>query len=131
MTLIEKREKVRLRNIAWRQNNPEGYLAAAAKWRRNNKPKQQDYKLKVKYGISLEIYTSMWNTQNGKCAICGNPETAKHNTTKKIQLLAVDHCHKTGKVRELLCQDCNRGIAKFHEDPKRLQAAIKYLDKHR
>lgn len=131
MTIEEKREKTRLRNIAWRKNDPQKYLRAAAKYRKNNRPKLKEYRLKTRYGISSLEYASMLERQNGKCAICGHPEKAKHNHTKTIQRLAVDHCHKTGKVRELLCQDCNRGIAKFQEDPKRLQSAIEYLDKHR
>jgi len=65
--------------------------------------------------------------QNGKCAICGNHEIAIHNVTKNKQNLAVDHCHKNGKIRGLLCQDCNRGIGLFHEDISRLEKAIKYL----
>jgi len=83
----------------------------------------------LRYDITPECYEVMKITQNNLCAICGNPETARHNHSKRIQKLAVDHCHKSGKVRGLLCQDCNRGIAKFHEDISRLENAIKYLEK--
>jgi hypothetical protein len=130
MTIEEKREKNRIKNNLWRKKNHKRYLACAAKFRRNNRPKIADYKLKVRYGISLEDYNGLFKKQNGKCAICKNEETALHSTTRQKQKLAVDHCHKTGKVRELLCQDCNRGIAKFREDPIRLQNAIEYLKWH-
>ena len=123
----EAREKNRLRNIEWRKNNPQGYLQAAAKYRAENPEKLRNYKWKKRYGITPEQYTEMFRGQNNRCAICGNVEQAKHNTSKKVQKLAVDHCHSTGRVRGLLCQDCNRGLGNFHENIQRLTNAIKYL----
>ncbi len=130
MTLVEKREKNRLKNILWRKSNREKCCRATAHWRIKNPEYDGNLKLKTRYGITPEQYVGMVKIQNNRCAICGNPETAKNPTSNKIQKLAVDHCHKTGKVRQLLCQDCNRGIAKFQEDPKRLQSAIEYLKRH-
>lgn len=130
MNIDEKREKNRLKNLEWRRKNPKKYLKNASKYRKNNRNKIREYKLKLKYGLSLEEYEIMFTKQNGKCAICGEVETAKHSHTKKIINLAVDHCHTTGKVRELLCQDCNRGLGKFKDDPVRLKAAIEYIKKH-
>jgi nitrate/TMAO reductase-like tetraheme cytochrome c subunit len=127
MTIEERREKVRLRNIKWRKNNPQGYLQAAAKYRGKNPDKLRNYRWKSRYNITPERYDEMVKIQNNRCAICGNEESAKHNTTKKVQKLAVDHCHSTGKVRGLLCLDCNRGLGKFHDDIQRLENAIKYL----
>jgi len=49
----------------------------------------------------------------------------------KATTLAVDHNHDTGKVRELLCNTCNNGLGCFKDDPKLLQSAIKYLNKHK
>lgn len=127
MTVEEKREKTRLRNIAWRKNNPSGYLNSAAKYRKNNPHKLKEYKLKVRYGISQSKYNEMLQIQNNKCAICEHDEVATHNFSKRKQNLAVDHCHKSKKVRGLLCQDCNRGLGLFHEDISRLKKAIDYL----
>ena len=115
MTIEEKRKKTRLRNIAWRKNDPKKYLRAAAKYRHNHSDKLVEYRLKTRYNITPEQYAEMSINQGNRCAICGNEETAQHNHTKKIQKLAVDHCHITGKVRGLLCQDCNRGLGKFHD----------------
>lgn len=131
MTIEEKRENVRLRNILWRKNNPEGYLQAAEKYRNNHRDKIHDYKLKTRYNITLDQYNEMLQKQNGKCDICGCKESALHNTTKKVQRLAVDHCHITGKVRGILCQDCNRGIAKFKEDVSLFDKAKEYILKHK
>jgi len=62
------------------------------------------------------------------CAICEKPETAKRNG--KVLPLSVDHDHKTGKPRALLCAGCNRGIGLFADDPDRLEAAARYLRQH-
>ncbi len=129
-TKEEIREATRIRNIEWRKKNREVCCNATAAWRAKNPTYESNRKLKERYGITSERYEEMWKSQNGRCAICGNEETAINYGTKKVQALAVDHCHKTEKVRELLCQDCNRGIAKFNEDPVRLQRAIDYIIKH-
>lgn len=129
-TKEEIREATRIRNIEWRKKNRDVCCKATATWRAKNPTYESTLKLKLRYGITPERYEEMWSAQNGKCAICGNEETAINYNTKKVQKLAVDHCHKTGKVRELLCQDCNRGIAKFKEDPTILQKAIEYIIKH-
>lgn len=74
------------------------------------------------YGISLQVYNEMVIKQNNVCAICNNFERVK-------KVLSVDHCHKTGKVRGLLCSDCNNGLGQFKDDCTILNNAIKYLMK--
>ncbi len=83
--------------------------------------------MKRKYGITQEEYDAMFAAQGGLCAICGKPETA----IRTAPLLAIDHCHATGKVRSLLCVCCNAGIGLFGDSAERLQAAISYLLRHR
>lgn len=129
MTLTERREKTRIRNIEWRKNNREKCCKSTANWRAKNPNYERNRKLNERYGITHERYQEMFHLQNGCCAICKQPESARHNRSNRIQTLAVDHCHKTGKVRGLLCQDCNRGIARFYDDPARIEKAIKYLQK--
>jgi len=126
----EARERNRLKNAAWRARDRAKYNQYQSDWKSNNLDKVRQYKWKARYGITPTQYTEMLHIQNHCCAICGHEETALHNHSKKVQKLAVDHCHITGKVRGLLCQDCNRGIAKFHDDPCRLQTAMTYLLKH-
>jgi hypothetical protein len=89
------------------------------------KEAQRKSKLKSKYGLSLEEYDNKLVKQNHKCAICGLDET---ENKKK---LAVDHDHLTGKVRDLLCINCNTGLGMFKENIDNLATAIKYLNKHR
>ena len=130
MTIEEKREQNRVKNLEWRKNNREKCCRATAQWRIKNPYYERNRKLNERYGIDPESYNEMFRCQKNRCAICGNEEKAKHNRSRKVQKLAVDHCHTTGKVRGLLCQDCNRGIGKFHDDIARLENAIKYLRAH-
>lgn len=81
--------------------------------------------LKVNYGITLKDYNKMWELQEGCCAIC-----RKHQS-EFTQRLHVDHCHSTGKIRSLLCFNCNTGIGQLKEDIEILKEAIKYLEKYK
>ena len=69
--------------------------------------------------IDMETYNKMFEACQGKCEICGRLPT---NHT-----LNVDHCHKTGKIRGLLCCSCNQGLGYFFDSPENLVAAAKYL----
>lgn len=129
MTIEEKREKNRLKNLAWRKLHRKKCCNSTAAWRVKHPNYERDRKWNERYGITPDHYNQMVLIQNNCCAICGKPETAVHNKTKKVQKLAVDHNHETGEVRGLLCQDCNRGLGKFHENITSLENAIKYLRK--
>ena len=73
---------------------------------------------KDKYGLTVEEYEIMLLNQNDSCAICG----------WFAETLAVDHDHETGKVRGLLCNNCNNGLGRFKDDTKSLKNAILYLE---
>lgn len=75
--------------------------------------------LKYNFGIDLDAYNELYKKQNKVCAICKTHETKNR--------LHVDHCHKTGKVRGLLCGRCNTALGSFQDNLKWLQAAIDYL----
>jgi len=77
------------------------------------------------YGITVEDYQRMMADQGSRCAICRNPESGKRG--ERGFPLSVDHCHKTGKVRGLLCSKCNLGIGNFNDDIAILEASVKYL----
>jgi len=79
------------------------------------------------YGISVEEYESMLSAQNGLCKICFRPEMSKDSRSGKVKAIAIDHCHDTGKVRGLLCSNCNRAIGLMNHDEKILTRAIEYL----
>lgn len=75
-----------------------------------------------KYGIRQEGYEKLLLEQDGKCAICGKTaESCLHG------VLHVDHCHKSGKIRGLLCRGCNHILGTVGDDPAVLSRAIHYL----
>lgn len=78
-------------------------------------------RLMVEYGITPEIYDEMFISQGGSCKICG-----EHQLTQKKRL-NVDHCHKTGKVRGLLCHKCNKALGLFKDSSEMLDIASQYL----
>lgn len=75
--------------------------------------------LKQMYNISIDEYQEMYENQKGKCAICKNP----------FEVLHVDHCHNSNKIRGLLCHNCNIGIGNLQDSIQILQSAIEYLKK--
>ncbi len=81
--------------------------------------------LKKKFGITLDEYEALHIRQNGLCGICGLPETARFRG--KVKNLAVDHCHKTSKVRGLLCQSCNTALGGTKDSIEILKKMIRYL----
>ena len=72
------------------------------------------------YGLSSQQYIDLYNKQNGKCAICKNKPTTKRG-------LHIDHCHKTGDIRGLLCHGCNIAIGNLKHDVNLMKSAIKYI----
>jgi hypothetical protein len=74
-----------------------------------------------KTGATPALYAELFLKQGGKCLICQGPQQANRN-------LCVDHCHKTGKIRGLLCTKCNSAIGKLGDDPAMLLRALHYLD---
>ena len=79
----------------------------------------RDYQLKKNFNLTPEQYESMFDKQDRKCAIC--------KREKSKSRMAVDHCHKTGKIRGILCLYCNRGLGLFQDDIELLKISIKYL----
>ena len=85
-----------------------------------NSLKMRQHHLKTKYNLSPDQYEEMSKAQNHLCAICGR-------TRQKTKRFAVDHCHKTGALRGLLCASCNSGIGKLGDSIEMLEKAIHYL----
>lgn len=104
--------------------------AYSKKWRLENRERKRTVTrngdLSRQYGLSIDAYISMKNGQQGCCKICLKPETQlrKDGTQKD---LSVDHCHKSGKVRGLLCNMCNRALGYFKENSDNLIRAASYL----
>lgn len=77
--------------------------------------------LREKYGLTEESYEVLLVSQGSKCKICGAPANLF------VKPLYIDHCHTTGKVRGLLCSQCNTGLGMFKDNIETLQLAIEYL----
>jgi hypothetical protein len=104
----------------YRKTNPDIYRKASLKhWHNLNLKKKQERWIK-RYGITLEQYEKMYAKQNGVCKICKNPCVTRN-------LLSVDHCHTTGKVRGLLCVKCNTALGMLNDNIALLSNAILYL----
>lgn len=89
-------------------------------YRKQRQASKRNYKLKRKYGINQAQYDEMFERQSGVCAICGKPQISG----KK---LAIDHNHKTGQVRGLLCRKCNLSIGHLNDDAGLFYKAAQYL----
>ena len=93
-------------------------------YRKKNKKDEKEcnrlYQKKTKYGLNAEEYYNMFKEQNNKCAICGI-EFSDNNKA------FVDHCHKTNRVRGLLCTRCNTLLGMAKDNIEILQKAITYL----
>ena len=85
-----------------------------------------DRYLERNYGIDLDTYHIMLSEQDDKCAICGD-EGFVMKKTGKVKLV-IDHCHETGKVRGLLCHNCNRALGLLKDSRESIYNALEYLD---
>lgn len=108
----------------WQENNRERDRANKARWRATHKTHRRDVNLRYNHGITLEEYNVLLKKQGGRCAICRRPPNKKGTLTS---VLAVDHNHKTGALRGLLCNICNRYIGYIKESKRTLDRAKKYL----
>lgn len=111
--------------LAHQRANAEEHNAKQRKWRKENPEAFRSIKLKYRYGITLDDYKQMLSGQDGRCAICGSRETKSQH-----KYLYVDHCHKTGKVRGLLCYHCNSTLGYMRDNPETLRSAIAYLEQN-
>ena len=130
LTRCSERRKIKAAEIRayqkryYRENHAR-LRAKNRKWHAEHKDRTRDrtWELRKLYNLTHAQYESILDSQGGTCAICLNPEPVKG------RCLAVDHCHKTGRVRGLLCGRCNTGIGNFREDPELLKTAIAYIIK--
>jgi hypothetical protein len=103
------------RRAELRQSDPEGF------YRQN-----RDWQLRIKYKITLEQYIELFKKQDNRCAICGVDD----RKSPYLYDMPVDHNHKTGEVRAILCHRCNHMIGKAGDDPGLLRRGAIYLERH-
>ena len=105
------------------KSNKEEINVKTLSYQRKNPEKRRGYKLKLQYKTTLKEYQRLFELQGGKCAICGQDNSG----CKTKKSLCIDHDHKTGKIRGLLCDNCNKGLGCFKDSLESLDLASKYL----
>lgn len=96
----------------------------------NNPAIERHRSIQRRYGMTPEEWEALVKKHKGCCAICGGKETSWESKTGSRKNLAVDHCHKTGKIRGLLCWRCNSTLGKIEDSIPLLEKMILYLRKH-
>jgi hypothetical protein len=91
----------------------------------NRVEKRRDAHLYNQYGITASQFEAMAREQGDVCAICGNPPQGRG----KGDTLVLDHCHKRGIVRGILCGKCNTAIGLLDDDAEQVALAAAYLRK--
>ncbi len=116
-------DRERAKRKAWYEANKLRVCEQLKEEYKANPEKYKWQRLKQKYGVTQEQYEGLRKMQRNKCGICRTSfdETEPH----------LDHCHDTGKVRGLLCANCNTGIGLFKHNAKRMEKAIAYVVKYK
>lgn len=112
----------KLINRQWHRANRARVNEVKSEWSKKNPDKVKNTSLKKSYKIDLIEYNNMLTKQNNKCAICSEESAVK--------CLAVDHDHKTGKIRGLLCNRCNTGLGMFRDNIDLIILSGMYLSEH-
>ena len=89
--------------------------------------KRRDSFLKKNYGIDTDQYNDMLKEQNYRCMVCNEVETGRARGGG-FKCLSVDHCHTSGKIRGLLCSNCNSALGLLNEDRDRIHKLLEYID---
>jgi len=120
---LRNQERIQKRQLEHSRANPEMYR----EWKERYKaahPERRAATVRLnKYGITAEQYNALVEKQHGACAICSLPCSSGRR-------LSVDHDHRSGKIRGLLCVNCNQSIGKFKDNPALLDRAAAYLEKN-
>lgn len=91
---------------------------------------EKNYQLQYKFGITLDQYRGMLEAQNYTCAVCGKLNGTDMHRPGVTKELSVDHNHRTGQLRGLLCNDCNRAIGQLQDSPELCRKAAEYLESY-
>lgn len=94
-------------------------------WKEQQSSKRlKDLYYKRTYGMSLDEFSMLLETQQNKCKLCYRDVTIEGLGPDRA---VVDHCHKDGHVRGILCNECNRALGYFHDNIQALENAVDYL----
>jgi hypothetical protein len=113
----------------YKKNKVRNYKRTYA-WRDDNWDEVRSKALQKKYGIDLREYNRILDAQGGVCAICFQEETIVDYRSNRKRSLSVDHCHKTGAIRGLLCFKCNRILGRIGDSLEGILPWVIYLEKN-
>lgn len=119
-----------MKSAEWKKANRDRVNAQERQNRHKDIELTRDKEASRRKGLNLEQYYAMREIHDNKCAICRREERRKNRAGETSPRLCIDHNHDTGKIRGLLCHDCNTAIGKFQDKIELLQSAIDYLKKH-
>jgi hypothetical protein len=102
-------------------------LQTSRQWKKENRERYKNYQLLKAYNITREQYNHLLKLQNNQCAVC--EITQEQHTALFGKELAVDHDHKTGKVRGILCDKHNQALGFIGNDSEVLIRLFEYLKK--
>ena len=117
----------------WNRKNKDRIKEHKKEYYQKTKKERTDADLHYRYGISLAEYEEMREAQGYKCYCCGvsEKELEELYPNSHHKKLCIDHCHKTGKVRKLICNRCNTLVGYLEKREHMLETALKYIDEHR
>lgn len=122
----EKKDEIKSRNATWQRENKEKRKACQSRHREKlGRSKIREKEVLRIYGLTSDALDGMKASQGGVCAICKKTT----NWERKKGELVIDHDHKSGKVRGLLCHPCNTAIGMMADSPARLRAAAEYVER--
>jgi Recombination endonuclease VII len=116
----DKKNRRRREKYATDEAYREAHKAIAREFGKRNPVAKKATRLRT-YGLTMDQFTGMLESQKSVCAIC------QSTSDRKVIFPVVDHCHATGRVRGLLCANCNHGLGKFKDSPDLLMRAVEYL----
>jgi len=125
----EIQEEARQRSKSWHSQNKDrrNERLKVSSQTEAHKASQVNRHRKYSHGVDDAQYQELFEKQDGVCAICKQPETAKHKKSGRVHSLTVDHDHRTGVVRGLLCRRCNTALGWFNDDEWLVECAMFYL----
>lgn len=116
-----KEERRRIYDKDYRERHPDRIREKCRRYESSHRPRRNHMHRPSKYGLTISAYEAILLKQGGACAICRSTDWGAKGPT-------IDHDHKTGMVRGILCQKCNTTLGNFNDSAAMMRLAIEYLE---
>jgi hypothetical protein len=118
---LKNKDRINAKNKEYQEKNKDRISKQRKEFYKKNSDRLKEIKMMRVYGIGMEDFARLLNNQNNACAVCKTKNPIGNG-------FCVDHDHKTGVIRGILCPGCNTAIGLMRDDPQILQSAISYLE---